>query len=91
MKLALAYRLNANWAPGAWVARCGRETDQVHVAHGSAVVTNADWFGEIVWAGPFAEASFDTTDIVFGWGGRLRGGHQQRRRLLRPCYRCQHG
>ena len=72
MKHTLTYTLHSGWAPGAWVAHGRRGSVDIEVSHGSAVFTSPDWFGEIVWAGPFADADFDTTDIVFGSGGRLR-------------------
>src|SRR5688572_21902786 len=71
-RLQLSYRPAPTWPAGAWLAHCRRGTPDVHVTHGSAVVTTPEWFGEIVWAGEFSEGAFDTTDIVFGSGGRLR-------------------
>jgi hypothetical protein len=72
--IELSYRLNDNWPPGAWIAHGRRGSAEVEVTHGSGVLVSSDWFGEIVWAGPFADADFDLTDIVFGSGGRLRDG-----------------
>lgn len=72
MNGVLTYTLHPAWAPGAWIAHCRRGSPDIDVSHGSAVFTSPDWFGEIVWGGPFADAAFDTTDIVFGSGGRRR-------------------
>ena len=45
----------------------------MQVLHGKGVETRRQWFGEIAWAGEFAHAAFDGTDIVCGSGGRTRG------------------
>jgi hypothetical protein len=68
------YALVDNWPELAWCAICKVGADEVRVLHGARVETRPDWFGEIVWAGDFADASFDQTDIVSGSGGRRRNG-----------------
>jgi hypothetical protein len=44
------------------------------VFHGPRVEIAPEWFAEAVWAGKYADAGFDRTDLVFGSGGRLRNG-----------------
>ena len=76
----LTYQPAPNWPPLAWIARLpapgrARQTPdgkEVVVTHGARVETRPDWFGEIVWAGDFAKADFDRTDLAFGSGARLR-------------------
>lgn len=74
MERRLVYEPRASWPRLAWVAR-GRADDAagaVVVTHGPGVETRADWFGEIVWDGPFEDGDFDLTEVVFGSGGRVR-------------------
>ncbi|MEM9587760.1 MAG: hypothetical protein AAGA03_10815 [Planctomycetota bacterium] len=59
------------WPPLAWVAHGKRFGDVIEVSHGLRVETHEDWFGEIVWDGPFQDARFDETDLVLGSGGRV--------------------
>jgi hypothetical protein len=61
-----------SWPPGAWLARCIHNSDVVQLTHGRNVEVTPEWFGEAVWAGPYAEGAFDQTDVVFGSGGRIR-------------------
>jgi hypothetical protein len=63
-----------SWPPLAWLARCRPGADVVDVSHGPRVEIASDWFTEAVWDGPFGEGDFDRTDVVFGSGGRIRGG-----------------
>jgi len=72
MTLQLCYRLNASWPPGAWIAHCRRGASEVEVVHGAGVAATPDWFGEVIWDGPYDDGAFDTTDVVFGSGGRRR-------------------
>ena len=58
----------------AWLARCRPGSDVVDVLHGAGVEIASDWFCEAVWDGPYGEGDFDRTDVVFGSGGRIRGG-----------------
>lgn len=62
-----------DWPPLAWLARCRRGDPAIEVFHGPDVETTPDWFGEVVWDGPFAAGGFDETDVVFGSGARRRG------------------
>jgi len=63
-----------HWPPLAWLARCGRGDTCIEVYHGPKVETTAEWFAEATWAGPYERGDFDRTDLVFGSGGRVRGG-----------------
>jgi hypothetical protein len=71
-RLNLQFNSVANWPPLAWLARCERKSGPVTIFHGSRVEAAADWFCEAVWAGDYAAADFDRTDIVAGSGARLR-------------------
>lgn len=70
----ITYTAIPGWPPLAWLARCRPEQPTVTVFHGPRVEVTAEWFVEAVWAGPYADAGFDRTDLVFGSGGRLRDG-----------------
>lgn len=72
--IRIAYAPIQDWPPLAWLARCDPGSDTVEVFHGPRVETAPDWFAEAVWAGRYADAGFDRTDLVFGSGGRLRDG-----------------
>ena len=74
MTLEFRYERVEGWPSLAWLARCGRGDSTIEVRHGWRVETRPGWFGGIIWAGPFAEADFDRTDVVFGSGGRVRDG-----------------
>jgi hypothetical protein len=65
--------LQPAWPVGAWLARCHIGSDVVELLHGRQVEVTPEWFGENVWAGPYAAGDFDRTDVVFGSGGRIRG------------------
>jgi hypothetical protein len=60
------------WPPNAWIAKCEVDEDCVLVLHGNGVEIAEEFFCEAVWAGPYAGADFDRTDIIAGSGGRLR-------------------
>ena len=60
-----------NWPPGAWLVRCGPGSREFRVHHGSGVAIHGQWFGELVWDGPYTQSGFDKTDIVFGSGAKL--------------------
>ncbi len=62
------------WPPLAWLARSETGTDGIRLLHGKGVEIGDDWFAEAVWDGPFEESCFDQTDLVYGSGGRRRGG-----------------
>ncbi len=62
-----------HWPPLAWLARSAAGSDDVRLLHGTGVEIGDDWFAEAVWDGPFEEANFDRTDLVYGSGGRRRG------------------
>ncbi len=70
----IAYTAIPDWPPLAWLARCRPGHGSVEVFHGLRVEVAAEWFAEAVWAGRYADAEFDRTDLVFGSGGRLRDG-----------------
>jgi hypothetical protein len=63
----------AEWPSLAWLARCEKGHPTVTVFHGPRVETSPEWFHEAVWAGDYARADFDQTDVVAGSGGRMRG------------------
>jgi hypothetical protein len=66
------FNLIHQWPPLAWAAYCSSTDLSIQVFHGSGVETNTDFFCEAVWDGDFEAANFDTTDLVFGSGCRLR-------------------
>lgn len=66
--------LREDWPRLAWFARAGR-SGSVVVEAGAGVHIDAEWFGDVVWDGPFADADFDRTELVFGSGARIREGH----------------
>ena len=61
------------WPKLAWAAVTELGSDTVSVLHGPRVETNPDWCVEAVWAGDYAEGSFDFSDVVVGTGVRVRG------------------
>jgi len=67
------YVRSTAWPPLAWLAEAVVGGGPVTVWHGERVEARRQWFGEVVWDGPFAEGGFDRTDIVYGSGGRARG------------------
>ncbi len=72
--MGFTYRCAPNWPPLAWIACCEPGSRQIEVTHGPQVETHPNWFGEIVWAGDFAAADFDETDVVFGSGAVAHPG-----------------
>ena len=70
----ITYTSIPEWPPLAWLARCRPDQEVVAVFHGPRVEVAPESFSEAVWAGPYAAAGFDRTDLVFGTGGRLREG-----------------
>ncbi len=63
-----------SWPKLAWVARFPLNTEYIDVFHGPMVEVSEDRCIEAVWAGRFEDGDFDTTDLVFGTGIRLRHG-----------------
>ena len=61
------------WPSLAWLACCRRNDETVSVFHGIRVEAADEWFGEVVWAGPYDDGELDKTDLVSGSGGRIRG------------------
>ncbi len=68
-----SFQEQPEWPGQAWLAQCG-VSGVVIVRHGKKVECHEQWFCEAVWDGEFAHGEFDQTDIVFGSGGRIRGG-----------------
>lgn len=68
------FQLEPNWPAQSWLAQSGISDHIVLVRHGKKVECCEDWFCEAVWDGDFSLGNFDQTDIVFGSGGRRRGG-----------------
>ena len=66
------YTERAHWPPLAWLATCRTDSDVVTVEHGLGVETRVEFFAEAVWDGDFEDGDFDTTDLIFGSGGRIR-------------------
>lgn len=74
MAIALDYKAMPEWPVLSWLAVCERGSDRVLVRHGRDVETRPAWFCEAVWDGPYIEADFDRTDLIYGSGARCRGG-----------------
>lgn len=74
MAPVLTTRCLTNWPKLAWVAQAAAD-GAVTVRHGPCVETGPGWLAEAVWAGDFATADFDRTDLVFGSGIRCRDNH----------------
>jgi hypothetical protein len=72
--LRLRFSRVDSWPRLAWLARCRPSSGIVDVLHGPNVETATDWFSEAVWDAAFEDGAFDRTDVVFGSGGRIRGG-----------------
>jgi hypothetical protein len=70
----LAITKIGGWAGLAWVAKCNHQAEAVGVLHGPMVEMCDEWVVEGVWDGEFEKGEFDTTDLVFGTGVRLRDG-----------------
>ena len=66
--------LEPAWPALSWIARCERSDPVITVRHGPQVEIREDWFCEAAWDGEFESGGFDQTEVVFGSGGRLRGG-----------------
>jgi hypothetical protein len=62
----------SNWPPCCWLAPCRIGEAAIEVIHGQRVEVDSNAFSEAVWAGRFEDGDFDTTDVVFGSGGRIR-------------------
>src|SRR5262245_16518056 len=69
------YHLVAEWPPLAWLAHCIVSEPVITVFHGARVECRDAWFCEAVWDGAYEPGDFDSTDLVFGSGGRARGDH----------------
>ncbi|NWG74978.1 MAG: hypothetical protein HXY24_10290 [Rubrivivax sp.] len=74
MRLSIVPQRDASWPPLAWLAICRAGEPTIRLRHGDRVEIRDQWFCEAVWDGDFAAGDFDTTDLVFGSGGRLRDG-----------------
>ncbi len=61
------------WPPLAWLACCRPGSSDVTVYAGTRVEACEQWFGEVVWDGPYGRGRFDETDIVFGSGAVVGG------------------
>jgi hypothetical protein len=66
------YRLVQEWPPLAWLAECIVSEHVITVFHGSMVEVRDTWFCEAVWDGEYDVGGFDSTDLIFGSGGRAR-------------------
>ena len=74
MKLTweLRYKCVEEWPPLTWLCKCDNDNREIDIYHGKLVETNTEWFGEAVWDDTYELGNFDTTDIIFGSGGRIR-------------------
>ena len=72
MNITFDYQEMPNWPALAWLAACESGKSSLKVWHGTQVETRSDWFCEAVWDSTFCEGGFDSTDLVFGSGGRRR-------------------
>jgi len=61
-----------SWPELAWLAQLRPGDPVIEVHRGRRVEVADDWFGEIVWDGPYEQGRFDATEIVAGSGGLLR-------------------
>ncbi len=68
----LTCQIVPTWPKLAWVARM--VDGEMQVFHGPMVEVRDQWLVEAVWDGDFSAGDFDTTELVFGSGIRLRGG-----------------
>jgi hypothetical protein len=64
-----------SWPPLAWLALCTRAKPVVRVFHGPRIEVQDRWFCEAVWDGEYKLGDFDSTDLIFGSGGRARDGN----------------
>ncbi len=71
--LRFQYRLMNEWPPLAWLAQCCASNPVITVLHGPMIEVRDEWFCEAVWDGKYDDGGFDSTDLVFGSGGRARG------------------
>ena len=71
-RMRFEFRVEPDWPPLAWLAKCPKGGGPVAVVHGRRVERATAWFCEAIWTGPYAAGDFDKTDLVFGSGGRLR-------------------
>lgn len=72
--MKLLHRCIPSWPKLAWVAAIPGRSNLVTVHHGPFVEIGDDWCIEGVWAGDYESGDFDTTDLVFGTGIRVREG-----------------
>ena len=70
--MELRYQCMEEWPPLAWLCKCGIDNQVIEIYQGKLVETNKEWFGEAVWDDTYKLGNFDTTDIIFGSGGRIR-------------------
>lgn len=70
--MQLKYEKQSTWPKLSWLALCYPAEGFVRVRHGDGVEVSEHGFFEAVWAGEYADADFDLTDIVCGSGGRIR-------------------
>jgi hypothetical protein len=73
-RIRLRFHRIDTWPQLAWLARCRPGAEAVDVMHGSRVEIAPEWFCEAAWDGSYEDGGFDRTDLVFGSGGRVRGG-----------------
>src|SRR5947208_585829 len=72
--MTFKFWLAPQWPRLAWLAELNPGSDTIEVTHGPGIEMGDGWFCEAVWAGDFAGADFDQTDLVFGSGARIRDG-----------------
>ena len=71
--MSFCFKAEPAWPKLSWIATWKRG-ERVRVRHGSRVETCDDWFGEIVWSGPYDAAQFHRTDLAYGSGCRAVDG-----------------
>ena len=64
----------SDWPPLAWVSKMTMGQQEIYVNHGPMVEVRDGWIAEAVWAGEFMDGNFDTTELIFGTGIRIRKG-----------------
>lgn len=74
MSMRLEVDVVASWPRLGWVAEAYPGSETLRVCVGQSVEHGPDFAVEAVWDGPYAEAGFDRTDLVFGSGVRVREG-----------------
>lgn len=69
--------------PLAWCARAETGSPIVCVSHGPGVVTQAEFFVEGAWDGPYQEGALDRTCLLMGSGGMIA---DQQLLFATPCH-----